>query len=67
MLRHHPAAGAVHGCGGVGLSAIMIANALGARVVAVDIADDKLELAKSLGAEVVINGKSEPNVASAIA
>ena len=33
---------AVHGCGGVGLSAIMIANALGARVVAIDIDDDKL-------------------------
>lgn len=58
---------AVHGCGGVGLSAIMIAHALGARVAAVDIADNKLELAKSLGAELVINGKSEPNVASAIA
>jgi alcohol dehydrogenase len=33
---------AVHGCGGVGLSAIMIANAVGANVVAVDISDDKL-------------------------
>ena len=28
---------AVHGCGGVGLSAVMIASALGARVVAVDV------------------------------
>ena len=33
---------AVHGCGGVGLSAIMIAAALGAVVVAIDIDDDKL-------------------------
>ena len=33
---------AVHGCGGVGLSAIMIASALGANVIAIDIADDKL-------------------------
>jgi D-arabinose 1-dehydrogenase-like Zn-dependent alcohol dehydrogenase len=32
---------AVHGCGGVGLSAIQIAAALGAQVVAVDIPDDK--------------------------
>lgn len=46
---------AVHGCGVVGLSAIMIASAFGARVIAVDIADDKLEFAKSFGAEVVIN------------
>ena len=36
---------AVHGCGGVGLSAIMIASALGANVIAIDIADDKLDFA----------------------
>ena len=46
---------AVHGCGGVGLSAIMIAAAFGARVIAVDIAEDKLELARSIGAEVAID------------
>ena len=34
---------AVHGCGGVGLSAIMIASALGAEVVAVDINERSLE------------------------
>ncbi len=46
---------AVHGCGGVGLSAIMIANALGAQVVAIDIADQKLDLAKSVGAAATVN------------
>lgn len=46
---------AVHGCGGVGLSAIMIAAAFGARVIAVYLAHDKLEFARSIGAEVVIN------------
>ncbi len=46
---------AVHGCGGVGLSAIMIAAAFGARVIAIDIAEDKLTLARELGAETVIN------------
>jgi len=50
---------AVHGCGGVGLSAIMIACALGARVIAVDINTDKLGLAKSIGAEFVINANEE--------
>ncbi len=45
----------VHGCGGVGLSAIMIAAAFGARVIAIDIAEDKLAFAKEIGAEVVIN------------
>lgn len=57
---------AVHGCGGVGLSAIMIANAIGANVVAVDIDDDKLALAKELGAAVTINGATEPKVAKAV-
>ncbi len=46
---------AVHGCGGVGLSAIMIAAAFGARVIAVDIAEDKLQFARTIGAEVAIN------------
>jgi alcohol dehydrogenase len=46
---------AVHGCGGVGLSAIMIAKAFGARVVAVDIADDKLEFARSIGVDAAVN------------
>lgn len=47
---------AVHGCGGVGLSAVMIAAALGARVVAVDLSSDALQLAGELGAEVLIEG-----------
>ncbi len=57
---------AVHGCGGVGLSAIMIASAAGANVVAIDIADDKLDLAKSIGAAAVINSKNTPDVVNAV-
>lgn len=57
---------AVHGCGGVGLSAIMIANSIGANVIAVDVTDDKLALAKSLGAYATINATSVPDVAEAI-
>lgn len=45
----------VHGCGGVGLSAVMIAVALGARVVATDVSPDKLSLASKFGAEVAID------------
>jgi D-arabinose 1-dehydrogenase-like Zn-dependent alcohol dehydrogenase len=40
----------VIGCGGVGLSCVMIGRAIGARVVAVDVADDALAFAGSLGA-----------------
>ena len=53
---------AVHGCGGVGLSAIMIANALGANVIAIDIADDKLEFARQMGAVATINTAKTPKV-----
>lgn len=49
----------VHGCGGVGLSAIMIANALGAKVIAVDIDPDTLALTQELGAVATINGKTQ--------
>jgi len=48
---------AVHGCGGVGLSAILIAKGLGAKVIAVDISDAKCALAKSLGADYTINAR----------
>jgi alcohol dehydrogenase len=52
---------AVHGCGGVGLSAVMIARALGAAVVAVDVDPETLELARSLGAaETVDAGAADP-------
>ncbi|RZT77215.1 alcohol dehydrogenase [Micromonospora violae] len=47
---------AVHGCGGVGLSAVMIAAACGARVVAVDVAPGALELARRFGAAVCLDG-----------
>ncbi|MGG1674356.1 zinc-binding dehydrogenase [Neobacillus sp. NRS-1170] len=50
---------AVYGTGGVGLSAIQIAAAAGANVIAVDIADEKLEFAKEVGAVAVINSKKE--------
>ncbi len=50
---------AVFGVGGLGHLAVQIAHAMGAQVCAVDIADDKLELAKSLGAEWTVNAATE--------
>jgi alcohol dehydrogenase len=57
---------AVWGCGGVGLSAIMIAKGLGAKVVAVDISDEKLEFAKSIGADAVVNSTQTAEVVEAV-
>ena len=57
---------AVHGCGGVGLSAIMIAAAQGATVIAVDIDTAKLELAKAAGATYLVNAANAPDVAAHI-
>jgi D-arabinose 1-dehydrogenase-like Zn-dependent alcohol dehydrogenase len=50
---------AVHGCGGVGLSAVQIASALGASVVAVDVDDRKLAAAKAEGAVATVNASRE--------
>ena len=57
---------AVHGCGGVGLSAIMIAKSMGASVVAIDIDDDKLEFARSIGADALVNGNQVDAVAESV-
>ena len=57
---------AVHGCGGVGLSAIMIAAAAGARVVAVDIEEEKLALAARLGATHLIHARKVSSVPAAL-
>lgn len=59
---------AVFGCGGVGLSAIMIAKAIGAEVVAVDISRDALELARTMGAGACVDstGLTEAEVAAAV-
>jgi len=57
---------AVHGCGGVGLSAIMIANALGASVIAIDITDEKLDLARSVGAAATVNATKTKDVVESV-
>ncbi len=57
---------AVHGCGGAGLSAVMIAAAMGASVVAIDIDDKKLELAQKAGAQVLINAKKVGDIPSEV-
>jgi alcohol dehydrogenase len=57
---------AVHGCGGVGLSAIMIAAALGASVIGIDIAEDKLAFARSIGAVATVNAAETEDVAEAV-
>lgn len=57
---------AVHGCGGVGLSAIMIANSIGANVVAIDISEDKLKLARAVGAVATINASQTADVVAAV-
>jgi propanol-preferring alcohol dehydrogenase len=50
----------ISGVGGLGHVAVQYAKAMGLHVVAVDVTDDKLALARSLGADVAVNGRS-PN------
>jgi alcohol dehydrogenase, propanol-preferring len=52
---------AIYGIGGLGHIALQYAKAMGLNVVAVDISDEKMELAKQLGADIAINGlKDDP-------
>jgi alcohol dehydrogenase len=57
---------AVHGCGGVGLSAVMIAAALDAKVIAIDIDPEVLKLCENLGAEATIDGREVDDVAGRV-
>ena len=57
---------AVHGCGGVGLSAIMIASSMGAKVVAIDLTDEKLDFARKVGAVATVNAARSENVVKAV-
>ncbi|GAA4294516.1 zinc-dependent alcohol dehydrogenase family protein [Streptomyces venetus] len=57
---------AVHGCGGVGLSAVMIAAASGARVVAVDVSARALDLAREFGAAHCLDAASVADPAAAV-
>lgn len=57
---------AVHGCGGVGLSAIMIAAAVGANVIAIDITEEKLAFARSVGAVATVNAAEAEDVVAAV-
>jgi alcohol dehydrogenase len=68
-VHGRPAAGdwvAVHGCGGVGLSAVMVAVAGGARVAAIDIDPAKLELARELGAELAFDARDGDPAATVV-
>jgi 6-hydroxycyclohex-1-ene-1-carbonyl-CoA dehydrogenase len=56
----------VIGCGGVGLNVVQIAAALGARVIAVDLSDDKLAWADRLGAAETINPEAETRLDKAV-
>ncbi len=58
---------AVIGCGGVGLSALQGAKFCGAfPIIAIDVFDEKLEYAKSIGADYVINAKTTPDVVAEV-
>ncbi|QBQ40449.1 alcohol dehydrogenase AdhP [Sphingobacterium psychroaquaticum] len=49
---------AISGIGGLGHVAVQYAKAMGMHVAAIDIADDKLELAKRLGADLTVNARN---------
>jgi propanol-preferring alcohol dehydrogenase len=54
---------AISGIGGLGHLAVQYAKAMGLHVAAVDVADEKLSLARELGAELTVNARTEDPVA----
>lgn len=50
---------AIFGCGGVGLGALVAASSRGARTICVDVDDEKLELARTVGGSHLINSRRE--------
>ena len=57
---------AIFGQGPVGLSATQLATAMGARVIAIDIATHRLELARKFGADEVVNAAEVSSVRDAV-
>jgi threonine dehydrogenase-like Zn-dependent dehydrogenase len=55
---------AIYGQGPVGLSATLLGKAMGARVIAVEVAEPRRALARELGADVVLDPQSEDPVAA---
>lgn len=55
---------AVFGGGGVGTSALILGRALGARVIVVDVVQEKLDFVRALGADAVIDASREDPVAA---
>ena len=56
----------VHGCGGVGLAAVALGRAVGARVVAVDVNPASLALATALGADITLDASALDDVGAAV-
>jgi alcohol dehydrogenase len=57
---------AIHGAGGVGLSALLIGKAIGASVLAIDVNEDALKLARTLGATKTLNVSGVADVGAAV-
>jgi len=57
---------AIHGVGGVGMSALLVARAIGAKVLAIDVNEDALEMARRLGATATLNASQCDDVATKV-
>lgn len=53
---------AIIGCGPIGLQLLQLSKARGARLIAVDLNDDRLKIAKKLGAHDIINAREQDTV-----
>lgn len=53
---------AIIGCGPIGMQLLQLSKIRGARIIAVDLKDERLDLAKKLGAHEVINAREQDTI-----
>ena len=65
--QYFPQTIAVYGLGPVGLSTVRIAKSMGARVIGVDVMEERIEVAKKCGADAAVNAATEDPVDAVVA
>ena len=67
VVAHLPQTIAVYGLGPVGLSAVLVGKSMGARVIGVDVIEERVQIAQKCGADEAVNATTENPVEAVIA
>jgi len=67
VVAHLPQTIAVYGLGPVGLSTLLVGKSMGARVIGVDVIEERIQIAQQCGADVAINAAKENPIEAVMA